>query len=52
MNRKVKLPAIVGSIATVVLAVLAGLGTIPELAPIATAASVAITTTVGYFTYE
>ena len=32
MNRKVKLPAIVGAIATTALAVLAGLGTVPELA--------------------
>ena len=52
MNRKVKMPAIVGTVATVVLAVLAGLGTVPELAPVCTAAITAINTTVGYFTYE
>ena len=52
MNRKVKLPAIVGTVASVALAVLAGAGTIPELAPICTAATTAITTTVGYFTFE
>jgi hypothetical protein len=51
MNPKVKVPAIIGTVASLALAVLAGAGTIPELAPICTAATTAITTTVGYFTY-
>jgi hypothetical protein len=51
LHPKVKLPAIVGTVATLALAVLAGLGTVPELAPICTAATTAINTTVGYFTY-
>lgn len=51
LNPKVKVPAIVGTIATITLAVLAGVGTVPELAPVCTAATTAVNTTVGYFTY-
>jgi hypothetical protein len=52
MHPKVKVPAIVGTVISVALAVLAGAGTIPDLAPICAAATTAVTTTVGYFTFE
>lgn len=52
LRRTVKLPAIAGTVATIVLAVLAGLGTVPELAPACTAASTALTTAIGYLTAE
>lgn len=52
MNPKVKVPAVVGSIVTVALAVLAGLNTVPDLAPVCTAAITALNTTVGYITYD
>lgn len=51
LNPKVKVPAIVGSIVTIGLAVLAAAGTVPELAPVATAGTTALTTLSGYFAY-
>ena len=49
-HRKVKIPAQVGLGITIALGVLAGLGTVPELAPVCTGAATAINTAVGYVT--
>lgn len=51
-HRKVKVPAVVGTVATIGLAVAAGVGAaIPETVPVTTAISTGILTTIGYFTY-
>jgi len=53
IHRKVKVPAIVGAGATVVLAIAAGVGAaIPETLPITTAVTTGVLTTVGYFTWS
>ena len=51
-KRKVKIPARVGVGLTITLGLLAGLGTVPALAPACTAATLAITTAVGYWVSE
>ena len=52
LHRKVKVPAVVGTIATIGLAVAAGVGAaIPEAVPVTTAVTTGILTTIGYFTY-
>lgn len=51
-HRKVKIPAKVGVGLTITLGVLAGLGTVPDLAPVCLGAATAINTAVGYWTAE
>jgi hypothetical protein len=51
-HRKVKVPAFVGTAATVVLAVAAGVGAaVPAAVPITTAVTTGVLATIGYFTY-
>lgn len=52
LHPKVKVPAIVGTVVTVALAVLAALTGIPALIPYVTAATTLLTTVSGYLTYS
>lgn len=53
LHRKVKVPAVVGTVLTITLAVLAAIGTgVPSLVPIVTAVTTLIHTATGYFTYS
>lgn len=53
IHPKVKVPAIVGTVLTITLAVLAAVGTgVPSLVPIVTALTTLIHTATGYLTYS
>lgn len=52
LHPKVKVPAVVGTVITVALAVLAALGSVPEGAPYAAAGTTLINSIAGYFAYE
>lgn len=51
LHPKVKVPAVVGTVITVILAVLAGLNTVPEVAAYAAAGTTILNTISGYFTF-
>ncbi len=52
LHSKVKVPAVIGTVLTITLAVLAAVGAgVPSIAPVCTAAVTALQTISGYFTY-
>lgn len=52
LHPKVKVPAVVGTVVSVALGVLAVFGDVPEIAPYAAIGTTFINTVAGYFTYS
>ena len=52
VHPKVKVPAVVGTVIAIVLAVLAGLSAVPEFAPYVAIGVTAINSVAGYLTYS
>lgn len=52
IHPKVKVPAVVGTVIAIVLAVLAGLSAVPELAPYVAIGVTVVNAVTGYLTYS